>query len=182
MMPFREIKTERLLLRQMRDADKPKVFEGLSCPEMTKYYGVSYKTLEETERQMEWYRKLREENTGIWWAITFLNNPDQLIGAIGIYNWSHQHQNAEMGFWILPEKQGKGIMKEAGRAVMDYLFRQTKLHRIYALVEPENLPSIKLLEKLGFTHEGLQREVEWKGDRWIDLIWFSVLKQEFLSG
>ncbi len=179
MMPFREIRTERLLLRQIRDADKPRVFEGLSRQEMIKYYGVSYKTLEETESQMEWYRRLWEENTGIWWAITLSGYPDDMIGAVGMYSWNHLHHNAEMGFWILPENQRKGFMKESGTAVLAYLFQNTNIHRVYALVEPENQPSLTLLETLGFTREGRQREVEWKEGRYIDLIWFSVLRHEF---
>ncbi len=176
---FPVLHTNRLLLRQITDADLPRVFEGLSRPEMIQFYGVSYNTPEETQIQMEWYRKLREEQTGTWWGITLAHQTESLIGAIGINNLNATHRNAEAGFWILPEFQQKGYMREAFSAVLQYLFTHTNLHRVYALVEPENGPSLSLLEKSGFVREGIQREVEWKNGRFIDLIWFGLLEQEY---
>lgn len=73
-------------------------------------------------------------------------------------------------------------MKESANAVLQYLFTRANLHRIYALVEPGNIPSISVLEKSGFTREGVQREVEWKNEGFIDLIWFALLEQESGKG
>lgn len=62
---FPILDTNRLLLRQITESDLPNVFLGLSLPDMVRYYGVSYNTLEETKVQMEWYRKLWAEQTGV---------------------------------------------------------------------------------------------------------------------
>ena len=57
--------SERLLLRQIVQEDIHDIFKGLSHPEVIKYYGVSYKTLEETQEQIDWYKGLEENETGI---------------------------------------------------------------------------------------------------------------------
>jgi ribosomal-protein-alanine N-acetyltransferase len=175
---FHNIQTNRLLLRQILDADKPKVFEGLSHPEVIKHYGVNYKTLEDTQIQMDWFRTIWEEQTGIWWGVALLGKPEELIGAVGINNWNQAHHHAEIGFWLLPAFQQQGLMKEAATGMIHYLFTQTNLHRIYAMVETDNQASLGLLEKLGFKKEGRQREVEWKNGKYIDLDWFGLLRHE----
>ena len=60
---FQKIKTERFLLRQFIESDIDNVFKGLSDPEIIKYYGVSYKTLEATKEQMEFFTNLEKEGT-----------------------------------------------------------------------------------------------------------------------
>jgi ribosomal-protein-alanine N-acetyltransferase len=178
---FPEITTDRLLLRQVTDADKAKVFEGLSRPDMIQYYGVSYKSLEDTQVQMDWFRQIWEEGTGIWWALALKENPGELIGACGLNHKNPIHLNAEIGFWILPPYQGKGLMKEAANEILHYGFTSFGLHRIFAMVETPNTSSNQLLLKLGFTFEGCQREAEWKNGKFIDLNWYGLLKQEFIK-
>jgi ribosomal-protein-alanine N-acetyltransferase len=148
---------------------------------MIKYYGVSYDTLEDTQLQMDWFKQIWEEGTGIWWALSFKENPNELIGACGLNNKHPTHLNAELGFWILPPYQGKGLMKEAAAEVLRYGFTNFGLHRIFAMVETPNTPSNQLLISLGFTLEGCQRQTEWKNGRFIDLNWYGLLKYEFLK-
>jgi ribosomal-protein-alanine N-acetyltransferase len=63
---FPTIRTERLLLRQFVESDLENVYKGLSNPEIIKYYGVSYKTLEDTKAQMQFYSELEKNKTGIY--------------------------------------------------------------------------------------------------------------------
>lgn len=62
---FPIIRIDRLLLRQFVDSDIENVYKGLSDPEIIKYYGVSYKTLEDTKAQMRFFSDLEKEGTGI---------------------------------------------------------------------------------------------------------------------
>ena len=71
---FPQITTGRLLLRQFEENDLESVYKGLSDPDIIKYYGVSYQTLEETKEQMKFFEDLEKEGTGIWWAICSLDN------------------------------------------------------------------------------------------------------------
>ena len=105
------IKTKRLLLRKFIASDLENVYKGLSDPEIIKYYGVSYKTLEDTEAQMQFFVDLEKEGTGIWWAVCSLDNKT-FYGAGGLNSLNKVHKKAEIGFWLLTEFWGQGIMKE----------------------------------------------------------------------
>ncbi|HZZ75503.1 MAG TPA: GNAT family N-acetyltransferase, partial [Puia sp.] len=140
---FPVFKTGRLLLRQFKNADLKNVFLGLSHPEVTRYYGVHFKTLEETRKQIEWFAELEEKETGIWWAVC--SSDDSIFyGAVGIYFLNSQLSKAEIGFWLMPESWGKGIIKESVLPVLDYGFGKMHLKQIEAEVETENVMSIRV--------------------------------------
>lgn len=107
MKSFPNIRTEKYLLRQITDADLENIFLGLSNPDVIKYYGVSFSSLEETKEQLKFYRELEQSESGIWWAICSLNN-HVFYGAIGFNNRNLIHRNAEIGYWLLPKFWEKG--------------------------------------------------------------------------
>lgn len=171
------IKTTHLLIRPLRETDINQIYGGLSHPEVIRYYGVSFSTLEETKAQMEWYATIEKEKTGQWWAVC---DPDDqhFYGAIGFNDIHHVHHRAEIGFWLLPEFWGKGYMPEAAQAILRYGFEVMGLHRIYAYVETENQNSKKILHKLGFASEGTMKECEMKNGKWIDLEIYALINKE----
>ncbi|MCB0582845.1 MAG: GNAT family N-acetyltransferase [Phaeodactylibacter sp.] len=171
---FPALKTSRLLLRQFRQEDIHDVFHGLSHPDVIKYYGVHFDTLEATQEQMNWFVSLETDRTGIWWAICRAEGGD-FLGAAGFNNWSHEHRKAEIGFWLLPEYWGKGIMSEALPLVCDYGFGKMGLHRIEAFVESENQNSKTAMSKLGFRLEGTMVDCEIKNGRFISLDIYACL-------
>ncbi|MNT83473.1 Ribosomal-protein-serine acetyltransferase [compost metagenome] len=81
-----------------------------------------------------------------------------------------------MGYWLLPEYWGQGVMQECVPAIIDHLFTKTRLHRIEANVESENESSKKLLLRNGFSHEGTFKESEWKNGRYITIEYYARLK------
>lgn len=171
------LKTNRLLLRQFIASDLENVYKGLSHPDIIKYYGVSYETLEETKQQMTWFSNLEKEETGIWWAICSLDNTI-FYGAIGINDVNKDHQKGEIGFWLLQDFWRKGIITEAMPVICDYVFKHLNLHRIEAVVEIENQNSINVLTKLNFIHEGTMRDCEIKNNQYISLHLFSKIKSD----
>lgn len=172
--PFPIIKTERLLLRQFLPDDLNNVYHGLSHPDVIRYYGVSYHTLEATKEQMAFYGGLEREGTGIWWAISDVDN-QTFFGAGGLNNLNKTHHKAEIGFWLLPSYWGMGMMKEAMPLICQYGFETLGLHRIEAFVETENLNCKKAMSKLNFTNEGTMRECEIKDGKYISLDIYSLL-------
>lgn len=168
MKPFPEIKTERLLLRQFTEHDLQQVYEGLSKPEIVKYYGVSYQTLEETKAQMSFFSELEKQGTGIWWAICSADN-QTFFGAGGLNNLQKEHKKAEIGFWLLQRYWRQGIMTEALPLITQYGFEHLGLHRIEGFVESENENCKKAMRKLQFNHEGTMRDCEIKNGQWISL-------------
>jgi [ribosomal protein S5]-alanine N-acetyltransferase len=175
------LSTSRLQLRLIQPSDAEFILQGLSDRRVTAYYAVHFDTLEEVvQEQMTFYRELLENGTGAWWAFS-LKEDDKLIGACGLNNLEAAHQKAEIGFWLLPEYWGKGYIPEAAAAVVKYGFEQLDLNRIEAVVEGGNEQSGKVLQKLGFTYEGRLRESEVKNGRFIDLLYFSLLRREHLG-
>lgn len=171
------IRTARFLLRKFEESDLRNVFSGLSHPEVIKYYGVSFSTPEETLEQMKWYTDLEETGAGRWWAICSAEN-SEFLGAAGFNNLSKTHRKAELGFWLLPENWGKGIIQETIPQVLEYGFKDLNLHRVEALVETGNSNSAKALLKLGFEKEGLMKDCEIKNGRFISLEIFAMLKNK----
>ena len=165
---FPEIKTKRCLLRKILDNDIENIFLGLSHPDVIKYYGVSYQTLEATQVQMKFYADLEANETGVTWAIC---NTDNTIfyGVVGVYHISKEHHKAELGFWLLPAFWGKGILAEVMPFVYDYVFHTLGIHRLEAFVETENLKSKKLMSKIDFRHEGTMQDCEMKNGKYISL-------------
>ena len=66
---FPKIETERFTLRQFTRRDLENVYKGLSHPDVIKYYGISFNSIEATNEQIIWFRNLEKNETGIWWAI-----------------------------------------------------------------------------------------------------------------
>jgi ribosomal-protein-alanine N-acetyltransferase len=172
------VATERLLLRKIKRSDLTQVFRGLSDPEVTRYYGVHYQNMDAAKQQMRWYRRLHRKDFGRVWAITLKNEGDTLQGVIAMYNWNKKNQSAEIGFWILPNYQQQGYVSEALHALIPVAFSHMNLHRLYATTEPENIASIRTMQATGFLYEGHQREVEKKGDGWVDLLMYALLEND----
>ena len=175
MTEFPIIKTERLLLRQFVDNDLENVFKGLSHSEIIKYYGVSFQTLEATKEQMTFFADLDKNETGIWWAVCSADN-NTFYGAGGLNSLNKEHKKAEIGFWLISEFWGKGIMKEAMPLICNYGFNNLELHRIEGFVESENTNCKNAMAKLDFQHEGTMKECEIKNGRFISLDIYAKVK------
>lgn len=175
---FPELKSKRFVLRQFVESDIHNVFKALSNPEVIKYYGVNYLSLEATKEQMEWFANIRKEKTGIWWAICD-RETQAFCGGIGFSSLTTQHSKAEIGFWLLPEFWGKGVAQEAAKTAIHYAFEELNLHRIEAFVETENVNCTNLMKKLNFVHEGTMRECEIKNDNFTSLAIYSFLKKDY---
>ena len=175
---FPELQTERFTLRKIHSTDREALFKGLSDPVVVRYYGISYGSLNEIQRQLDWFDNLLIHKTGIWWAICYKDDNAHLIGTCGFNNWSKQHKSTNMGYWLLPSAWGKGIMSECVQAIIAYAFTHMDIHRIEAIVEKGNDRSSLLLRKLQFILEGIHRECEIKNGKYIDLEYHSRLNPD----
>lgn len=167
-MSFPQLETQRLFLRQFGPEDLEAVFKGLSHPEVIRYYGISFDSLPATQAQLDWYADLEANKKGMYWAICDKES-QELVGAGGFNDWSHEHRKAEVGFWLLRECWGKGFMQEAMPTILGAGFDHLKLHRIEGFVDPENVNCKRALDKIGFAYEGTMRDCEVKDGRFISL-------------
>ena len=173
------MKTKNHYLKEIEDTDITHIHQGLSNPELTKYYDVHFATLEETQIQMDWYRTLKAEGTGIWWGI--YGASDKLFrGAAGFSSLDATHKKAEIGMWLLPEYWGRGILKEVMPILFTQGFEKLGLNRIEGYVVSGNRKCKSALEKIDFTYEGTMRECEVKNGELISVDIYAVLKREWI--
>jgi len=111
----------------------------------------------------------------------FLNEKKKpLVGRIALHTvqWGIV-RSAGIGYWIDEKHTGGGLMKEALATLVSFSFEEVRLHRIWAGVRPTNLRSRKLLEKLGFTLEGLHRRELFIAGAWQDQLHYAILEEEY---
>lgn len=170
-----ELHTERLHLRKMKVSDSPCLLKIWSDPEVTKFMNIGNFTDENQAKDMI---KLLDEfsldNKAIRFSIIEMES-NEIIGSCGFNSLDFENEKAEIGYDIARAFWGRGYASEAISALLDYAFSTLKLNRIEAKVEPENVNSVKVLQKLNFMFEGTLRRYERVNGKFIDLNMYSKL-------
>lgn len=170
-----ELQTERLVLRQMCRADAASLFAIWSDPEVARYMNISSFTDERQAVDMiELLGKLAEENQAIRYSMIEAKS-GRIIGSCGYNMLDYDNARTEIGYDLGREYWGQGYAPEAINALTNYAFHTLGFNRIEAKVEPANLNSIKVLQKLHFTLEGTLRKCERSKGAFIDLCMYSKL-------
>lgn len=173
--PFPNLETERLYLRRLVKEDVNEIFALRSDTETMKYVPRPIaKTKEEALEHIALIESNIENNAGINWAITYKENP-KLIGIIGLYKITPENYRAEIGYMLLPEYNGKGIITEAIKEVVKYGFQALQLHSIEAIIDPGNLASEKVLQKNNFIKEAHLKENLFYDGLFLDTVIYSIL-------
>lgn len=173
--PFPTIITERLILREITAGDANEIFFLRSDAGLLKYLDKDpEQSLDETIAFLNRIKNDLDSNNGILWGIT-LKNSDTVVGTICYWRMQKAHYRAEIGYVLHPSQQGKGIMDEAIKAVLQYGFETMQLHSVEANVNPANESSIKLLEKNGFVKEAYFRENYYYNGKFLDSLIYSLL-------
>lgn len=155
-MPAPTLTTERLVLRQLRQDDAEALFPILSDANvMTWWSSGPHSSPAETA---DYIRHNAAEGQGhLCWAITAGDD----IARGWVILTDRRPGVAEIGYILGRDHWGGGIAREAVGRVIEYGFAEGGPRRIFADTDPENAPSIALLERLGFQREGLLRS-EWE--------------------
>jgi RimJ/RimL family protein N-acetyltransferase len=166
----------RVSLRPVREDDLPLLEQLTLNPDSTGEFG-----------QFGWFDPL------LWrrrWADNELIGPDGgtlLVTAgdqqLGLVNWRRHETTPAAYYWeigcaLLPEARGRGYGTQAHRLITRYLFAHTTVHRIVAATEVGNIAEQKVLEKAGFTREGVSRGVGWREGAWRDGVTYSLLRTD----
>ncbi len=105
---------------------------------------------------------------------------EAIVGAINLSQiFRRVFQNCYLGYYLFEKYTGKGLMIEAVELVLRHAFQNLKLHRVEANVQPENLPSIHVLQRCGFTKEGFSRKYLKIGGKWRDHERFAIIKEDW---
>ncbi len=175
--PFPELKTDRLLLRQVTEEDAEEIFFLRSDPAVLQFLGKEPAT---TVKQARDFIKLVnaniDENEAIFWGIALLEEPSKLIGTVCIWNIRKGDYRADLGYVLHPQHWRKGIMKEVLHHVIHYGFTDMQLHSLEATIDPANKASAALLESFRFIREAYFKENVFFQGKFGDTAIYSLLK------
>ncbi|MGZ3772564.1 MAG: GNAT family N-acetyltransferase [Pseudobdellovibrionaceae bacterium] len=109
----------------------------------------------------------------------FLDKTGEYIGRVSLMNFGRSiTQSAFVGYALFNPYWGKGYAEEAVHALINIAFKEHKLHRVVAGIEPDNKRSIKLAIKLNFRKEGIARRVVLLRGEWQDLVQYALTSED----
>jgi RimJ/RimL family protein N-acetyltransferase len=177
-----EINTERLKLRPIRLEDAKAIFEYRADPVANRYQGWIPKAIDEAKDFVTNRVASEMDLFNTWFQFALIEkDSNKLIGDIGIHFFDADKKQVGIGYTLDKNYQGKGYMTEALIAAINYIFIDLDKHRITASIDPDNIKSIKLVEKLGFRKEGHFKKSFLANGQWIDDLVFAILKEEWLE-
>ncbi|MTI87165.1 MAG: GNAT family N-acetyltransferase [Balneolaceae bacterium] len=144
------LETERLIFRQWQNTDYQTLSRFYSVEENARYVG-GVKTPEESWRLMATYVG-HYELKGYSYLAVAEKESGVLIGTVGLWK-SYSWPEPELGYWLLPDSQGKGYGVEAGLAVKEFALNILKLESLVSYIDPSNGPSKKLAQRLGAKYD-----------------------------
>ena len=167
------LQTERMVLRLMEMADVDDLMGIFSDPVAMRYY-PSTKSRQEAE---EWVRRVqesyRDRGFGLWVAV--LEDSGEFVGQCGLTVQEVEGKNeVEIGYLFLRRFWGRGLATEAARAARDHGFDTLGYERLVSLIDPGNLASRRVAEKVGLT---LEKEVE----KWVKRICVYAIRKGSLA-
>ena len=153
-----ELITRRLVLRRRRAPYLEELWERVtdSTPELGRF--LAWAIEPDLAESRAFYAETEKEwDRGLAWGFTIFRD-DLAIGDIGLAGYKPLVQACEVGYWMSTDHSGQGYMTEACSAVVDFGFTYVGLHRIELHASPDNIASVRVAEKIGFTREGLLRD------------------------
>ena len=171
---YREMRTERLFLRTLTEADV----------KVVRNFFQQEEEFETNQAALAWIRRInkRRDMQVIGGAVNFyvwLLDTDQFIGRVYIHKKAELDGEVEIGYGISGEYRNKGYATEAAKALVRFAFEQVGLGELCAIVRPENTASRRVIEKLGFSYCGIRTVADIGADWAYD--YFRLSRDDFLS-
>lgn len=173
-----ELRSERLLLRELAESDAPRLAAIEALPEVWRYLSGHADTVEKAEAYIDGI--ITDAAVIPRRVFDFAITLDGLyIGRCGMKRSDHELRDAMIWYSLDPAYQGKGYATEASRALVRFAFEQLGLHRVWADADPRNPASIRVMERLGMRREAHHIENVCIRDEWCDSIIYAMLRREW---
>ena len=165
-------------LRLLEDSDAPELYSVIAASRdyLARWMPwAAGQTLDDTVAFIRRTRKQLLDNEGFQTAIV---ENHRIIGMVGFHSVSWERRSTSIGYWLAESAQGRGVMTRAVRALLDHAFSGWRLQRVEIRAAVDNLSSRAVVERLGFTQEGVARRAERIGNRYLDQAIYSLLARE----
>lgn len=169
------IRTERLVLRPLGDADLAEFIRYRNDPEVARFqeWPLPY-TVELAGALIDDTRRLRRPTPGEWVQLG-IERDGRLVGDVAVWI-DPAEESATIGYTVAAEHQGRGFAVEAADAVVGWIFEHTGVHRVAAELDDANHASARVLERCGFEHAGTTRRSVLSRGVWTDDTRYSLLR------
>jgi len=156
-----ELRTSRLILRDIRKSDREALIRGLSNLEITRWLSKvphPYTEKDADEYFEKYQKKDLSENPRKDYAMGLINRETgELMGCVGLHSIDRFQGTCTMGYWLAQEHWRKGYMSEAANEALRFAFEDLGLRRIEIEAYTGNQASNGLIKSLGFEFEGMRR-------------------------
>jgi ribosomal-protein-alanine N-acetyltransferase len=170
------LETKRLLLRRLIMDDLDDLFALYKDPDIRKYFPEGILNFEETKEELEWHMNGHPKypELGLW--ATIHKETEKFIGRCGLLPWTIEGQDeVEIAYLLDKSFWGQGLATEAAQGILQYGFEYLQLSRLICLIDPENIASQRVAERIGMS---LEKRVDGiAGDNFPTLI-YSISKQD----
>ena len=179
---FSELESRRLVLRRFTELDIEPFLAYRSDPDVARYQSWENYTRDDAQREVEDLRTLHPDIPGQWFQFAIeVKATNEMIGDCALLTPLAEPGQAEVGFTLASEHQGRGYATEALRCLLDYVFISLQKHRVIATADCENSRSVALLERVGMRREGHFLQNTWFKERWADEYQYAILRSEWLA-
>lgn len=174
------LETDRLILRRFVISDAESMYQNwASDEEVTRFLTwPPHASIEVTKSLLtDWINRYEDDNYYNW--VIELKETGDVIGNISVVQLNEKIDGAIIGYCMSRAYWGKGIMPEALKAVIKYLFCEVGLNRIAACHDVNNPKSGRVMDKAGMKLEGIMRQAGRNNLGIIDEVWHSIIREEF---
>ena len=175
------IQTDRLIIRPFKKDDYKRIYEVCSdfdVAKMTLSMPIPYYE-ENAKGFIDYTLQAIKEKTSYECAICYKENPDRVIGCIGVMHIDSTAKRAELGWWVDKAEWNKGIATEAAKAVINYCFESLKLHTVFARCFEINPASGKVMQKCGMTYVGKMRDFECRLGEYKNVLYYDLVDKDY---
>lgn len=177
-----KIITERLLLRPVKLDDAQAIFNYRSDAQVNQFQGWIPKTFDDVNDFITNKVASTLDVVDSWFQLVVINTElDKIIGDVGIHFFDSDKYQVEIGCTLDKQYHGKGYATEALAGTVDFLFNELNKRRIVTSIDPRNIKSIELMQRLGFRKEAHFIESILIDGVWVDDIVYAVLKDEWME-
>jgi RimJ/RimL family protein N-acetyltransferase len=179
---FAEILTERLALRELEVSDAQRIFEYRSCADVSRFQSWGTQSADAIQAYIRDQSEMEPGRPGSWYQIgIILLSSGELIGDCGFHVLETEPLQAELGIALAPQFQGRGYAAETLRALLDYLLVALGKDRAFGSVDPRNIRSMRLLQRVGMRKEAHRVKSLWFKGEWVDDVIFAITASEWKS-